>query len=82
MTQVHHYMVDYEDETGTVRFANQTPLHSLSAAKQLAKGTSLATEYGSAYAVAFADSGDGTFKSVGHVGYYFGELSDEDGVTH
>ncbi len=80
MTTVHHYMVDYEDAAGAVQFANDTPLYSLSDAKTLAKNTSLAKN-GSAYAVAFADNGDGTFTATGHVGYYLGHVSDEDGAV-
>lgn len=78
---VHHYMVDYEDAAGAVQFANDTLIYSLSDAKTLAKTKSLATENGSAYAVAFSDNGDGTFTATGHVGYYLGHVSDEDGAV-
>lgn len=81
MSKIHHYMVDFEDEAGTIRFANETPIHSLSQAKQLAKDTSLVVEGGSASAVAFSENGDGTFTPVGHVAFYLGEVSDEDGLT-
>lgn len=76
---VHHYMVDFEDEDGVVRFANNAFLHSLDEAMKLARRTSLETE--SAAVVAFEDVGDGTFKGVGHVCYYRGQVSDVDGVT-
>jgi membrane-bound lytic murein transglycosylase len=33
-----------------------------------------------AYDSAFADKGDGTYEGVGHVMFYRGEVSDEDGV--
>jgi hypothetical protein len=77
---VHHYMVDFEDAGGAVKFANDTHLSSLDEAKALARETSLTAESGSAAAVAFTDKGDGTYEAVGHVMFHHGEVSDEDGV--
>lgn len=76
---VHHYMVDYEDGAGNVRFANDTELFDLRAASALAKAES--RKHGRAAVVAYdPDPKVGTFVAVGHVMFSDGQQSDVDGV--
>jgi len=79
MVTVDHYMVDFEDESGAVRFANDAHLQDLKAAKELARATS--KTHGSAAVVAFERSNPGQFVAVGHVMFVGGDQSSTDGVT-
>lgn len=75
---IDHYMVEYE--TDRVRFANNTPLHSLTQAKSLASKTSRAFEFG-AYVVAYTATDLGTFRACGHISFYDGRQCETDGVV-
>ena len=79
--KIDHYMVDYLDDTDTVRFANDTHLYSLSAAKALASKTSKQHADG-AYVVAYVEAGGGShYDAVGHISFFDGRQSETDGIV-
>jgi hypothetical protein len=73
-------MVDYlAPGTDDVKFANDTPITSLTKAKALASRQSKAVDTG-AYVVAFAAvDGGKSFVAVGHIAFYDGKQSATDG---
>lgn len=79
---IDHYMVDYADDNGDVKFANDTPLTSLTEAKSLASKTSRYLAFG-AYVVAYTKVGAdlGTFRACGHISFYDGRQCETDGVV-
>jgi len=79
---IDHYMVDYANEAGDVLFANDVPLHSLTAAKALASKTSLKNAYG-AYVVAYTGEKTefGAYQACGHISFYGGIQCETDGVV-
>ena len=80
--QIDHYMVDHLDEAGSVVFANDVPLTSLTAAKALASKTSKKIDTG-AYVVAFTKEGAdaGTYAACGHISFFDGRQCETDGTV-
>jgi hypothetical protein len=77
MLKIDHYMVDYLDDAGTVKFASDRHLATLADAKALARKTS--RKHGGASAVAFYATVGGFFAACGAVSYTDGHVSDVDG---
>lgn len=81
MPKIDHYMVDYVvPGTDDVKFANDLPITSLTAAKTLARKFSQRVGIDGAYVVAFALVTDKpTFTAVGHIGFFKGVQDFPDG---
>lgn len=77
MAKIDHYMVDFLDNAGNVKFANDTHIHSLTVAKAMASKTSKLHDTG-AYVVAYVVD-DGGFRAVGHISFFDGKQSETDG---
>lgn len=75
---IDHYMVDYLDDEGMVRFASDRHIASLEAAKALARKTS--KKHGGACAVAFYATVGGFFASCGSITYTDGRITETDGL--